>query len=148
MLPRRKGTKKLTQVVPSLAVGSHRLRFPAGVYVYFLRWLCTFQHHRIYCLVKQRLFTFVMVDWSGGPLTPGSAITRPTENICGNSTSLKTPQNYSKEGRLKPFFANNVDIPLAGARRLKLCPRKATVRSGKQTRAYVALWHFKSTTKI
>src|SRR5699024_885796 len=23
---------------------------------------------------------------------PGSAITRPTENICGNSTSLKTPQ--------------------------------------------------------
>src|SRR5699024_1921925 len=25
-------------------------------------------------------------------VTPGSAITRPTENICGNSTSLKTPQ--------------------------------------------------------
>src|SRR5699024_9735182 len=50
---------------------------------------------------------------------------RPTENICGNSTCLKTPQ-YFKEGRLKPFFANNVDIPFARARRLKPCPRKAT----------------------
>src|SRR5699024_9072405 len=77
--------------------------------------------------------------WSGGPLTPGSAITRPTENICGNSTCLKTPQYYSKEGRLKPFFANNVDIPFARARRLKPCSRKATVRSGKQTRVYVAV---------
>ena len=76
-------------------------------------------------------FTITMVVWSGGPLTPGSAITRPTENICGNSTCLKTPQDYSKEGRLKPFFANNVDIPLARARRLKPCPRKATGRSGK-----------------
>src|SRR5690625_2729041 len=50
---------------------------------------------------------------------------------CGNSTCLKTPQ-YFKEGRLKPFFANNVDIPFARARRLRPCPRKATVRSGKQ----------------
>jgi len=30
VLPWRKGTKKFTQVVPSLAVGSRRLRFPAG----------------------------------------------------------------------------------------------------------------------
>src|SRR5699024_262729 len=49
------------------------------------------------------------------------------------STCLKTPQ-YFKEGRLRPFFANNVDIPFARARRLKPCPRKATVRSGKQTK--------------
>src|SRR5690625_7137182 len=80
-----------------------------------------------------------MVVWSGGTLTPGTAITRPTENICGNSTCLKTPQ-YLKEGRLKPFFANNVDIPFARARRLKPCPRKATVRSGKQTRAYFEVY--------
>src|SRR5699024_1611968 len=26
-------------------------------------------------------------------VTPGSAITRPTENICGNSTCPKTPQS-------------------------------------------------------
>jgi len=58
---------------------------------------------------------------------------------CGNSTCLKPPQ-YFKEGRLNPFFANNVDIPFARARRLKPCPRKATVRSGKQTRAYVAIY--------
>src|SRR5690625_7760433 len=37
----------------------------------------------------------------------------------GNSTSLKTPQDDPEEGRLKPFFANNVDIPFARARRLK-----------------------------
>src|SRR5699024_2070713 len=59
---------------------------------------------------------------------PGTAITRPTENICGNSTCPKTPQDYSKEGRLKPFFANNVDIPFARARRLRPCPRKASAR--------------------
>src|SRR5690625_5212445 len=82
-----------------------------------------------------------MVVWSGGTLTPGTAITRPTENICGNSTCLKTPQ-YFKEGRLKPFFANNVDIPFARARRLMPCPRKATVRSGKQPNAYVAVYRF------
>src|SRR5699024_9897440 len=57
---------------------------------------------------------------------------RPTENICGNSTCPKTPQEYPKEGRLKPFFANNVDIPFARARRLRPCPRKAMVCSGKQ----------------
>src|SRR5699024_12755180 len=84
-------------------------------------------------------FTFVMIVWSGGPLTPGTAITRPTENICGNSTCLKTPQQF-KEGRLKPFFANNVDIPFARARRLKTCPRKATDRSEKQPSAYVAVY--------
>jgi len=42
----------------------------------------------------------------------------------GNSTSLKTPQ-YPKEGRLKPFFANNADIPFARARRLRPCPRQS-----------------------
>src|SRR5699024_6602251 len=41
----------------------------------------------------------------------------------------KTPQDYSKEGRLKPFFANNVDIPFARARRLRPCPRKASTRN-------------------
>src|SRR5699024_9788961 len=49
--------------------------------VYFLR------IHHIYLMldqIKQLLFTFVRVVWSEGPLTPGSAITRPTENICGN----------------------------------------------------------------
>src|SRR5690625_1294518 len=55
------------------------------------------------------------------------------------STCLKTPQ-YFKEGRLKPFFANNVDIPFARARRLKPCPRKATVRSGKQPSTYAAVY--------
>src|SRR5699024_3268914 len=65
---------------------------------------------------------------------------RARTKVCGGSsdhsasTCLKTPQ-YFKEGRLRPFFANNVDIPFARARRLKPCPRKATVRSGKQTRA-------------
>src|SRR5699024_11478639 len=93
----------------------------------------------LYCyLFSIHVDAYTMVVWSGGPLTPGSAITRPTENICGKSTCLKTPQ-YLKEGRLNPFFANNVDIPFARARRLKPCPRKATVRSGKQTRAYVAV---------
>src|SRR5699024_3953460 len=32
-----------------------------------------------------------------------------------------------KEGRLKPSFADNVGIPLAGARRLIASPRKASV---------------------
>src|SRR5690625_5665 len=36
----------------------------------------------------------------------------------GNSTCLGTPQ-YFKEGRLKPFCANNVDIPFARARQVK-----------------------------
>jgi len=63
---------------------------------------------------------------------------RRTVDSCGNSTSLKTPQ-YIKEGRLKPFFANNVDIPFARARRLKPCPRKATVCSGKQC-SYFAVY--------
>src|SRR5690625_3616502 len=35
------------------------------------------------------------------------------------STCLKTPQHCSKEGRLKPFFANNVDISFARARQVK-----------------------------
>src|SRR5699024_12326094 len=63
---------------------------------------------------------------------------RRTVDSCGNSTSLKTPQ-YIKEGRLKPCFANNADIPFARARRLKPCPRKATGRSGKQC-SYFAVY--------
>src|SRR5699024_6098421 len=67
-----------------------------------------------------------------------------------------------KEGRLKPSSfrgrrakyglcgqrlqtscrGHNVGIPLAGARRLKPCPRKATVRSGKQIPVYVAVYIF------
>src|SRR5690625_213158 len=72
-------------------------------------------------------------------LTTVTAITRPTENICGNSTCPKTPQ-YFKEGRLKPFFANNVDIPFARARRLRPCPRKASARSdpGRRELHYLA----------
>src|SRR5699024_4528852 len=73
----------------------------------------------------------------------GTAITRPIGNICDYSPHRKPwplfPQDYSKEGRLKPFFANNVDIPFARARRLKPCPRKATVRSENQTRSYRGL---------
>src|SRR5699024_5274727 len=96
--------------------------------------------------------------WSGGPLTPrkykaiffvrckscrslscpATAITRPTENFCGYSTCRKTPQDF-KEGRLKSFLANNVNLRFARPRRLKPCPRKATVRSGKQSSAYVAV---------
>ena len=59
------------------------------------------------------------------------------------STCLKTPQNCSKEGRLKPFFANNVDIPFARARRLKPCPRKATVRSGKHMHLLHSLYQIR-----
>src|SRR5690625_2958155 len=37
----------------------------------------------------------------------------------------ETPECVKDEGRLKPPFAGNVDIPLAGARRLISRPRKA-----------------------
>ena len=39
----------------------------------------------------------------------------------------ETPQCVKDEGRLKPPFAGNVDIPLAGARRLTSRPRKRSV---------------------
>src|SRR5699024_3143190 len=80
--------------------------------------------------IKQFLFTFVRVVWSEGPLTPAGTKVFDGMSNRSRSTCLKTPQ-YFKEGRLKPFFANNVDIPFARARRLKPFPRKATVRSGK-----------------
>src|SRR5690625_52473 len=110
----------------------------------------------------QLAFTIMMVVWSGGPLTPrkykpiffvrckscrslpcpaGTKVFGGMSNR-SPSTCLKTPHNCSKEGRLKPFFANNVDIPFARARRLKPCPRKATVRSGKQPGAYVEVYRF------
>src|SRR5699024_5224675 len=102
-------------------------------------------------------FTITMVVWSGGPLTPRKykpisfvrcnaaeafLVLREQRFLMGRavrspSTCLKPPQ-YFKEGRLNQFFANNVDIPVARARRLRPCPRKATVRSGKQPNAYVA----------
>src|SRR5699024_5870500 len=63
------------------------------------------------------------------------------------STCLKTPQ-YLKEGRLKPFFANNVDIPFARARRLKPCPRKESVRSGKHMRLRRSLYFCVKTTTL
>src|SRR5699024_7470466 len=104
----------------------------------------------------------MMVVWSGGPLTPRKykaiffvrckcfrSLPCPagTKGFGGASnrspsTCLKTPQNCFKEGRLKSFFANNVDIPFTRARRLKPCPRKATVRSGKQIPVYVAVYIF------
>src|SRR5699024_3796940 len=45
---------------------------------------------------------------------------------------VRRPRRVVDDGRLKTSFADNVGIPLAGARRLKPCPRKATVRSGEQ----------------
>src|SRR5699024_3424573 len=100
-----------------------------GVFVYFLRSLDVWQQ---YCIARFHYY-------DGG-------LRRRTVDSSGNSTWLKTPQNCSKEGQLKPFFANNVDIPFARARRLKPCPRKATVRSGKQSSAYdtVHKLHFKN----
>src|SRR5699024_3626672 len=99
--------------------------FPPLVYVLRL--------YHIYLMldqIKQFLFTFVRVVWSEGQLTPaGTTVFDGTSNR-SRSTCLKTPQ-YFKEGRLKPFIANNVDIPFARARRLKPCPRKATGHSGK-----------------
>src|SRR5699024_1577668 len=71
--------------------------------------------------IIQFAFTIALVVWSGGPLTPrkykpiffvrckccpslpcpGSALTRPTENICGNNTCLKTPQSGYKGWKAK-----------------------------------------------
>jgi len=54
-------------------------------------------------------------------------------NVFGGSSNRspkglgETPQSVKNEGRLKPPFAGNVDIPLAGARRLISRPRKASV---------------------
>src|SRR5690625_3013432 len=81
-----------------------------------------------------------MAVWSGGPLTPAGTTVFGGASNCSASTCLKAPQNCFKEGRLKSFCANNVDIPFAMARRLKPCPRKATVRSEKQPRSYVTVY--------
>src|SRR5699024_11318292 len=45
----------------------------------------------------------------------------------GRRGLVETPECVKDEGRLKPPFAGNVDIPLAGARRLIIRPRKARV---------------------
>src|SRR5699024_6464574 len=37
-------------------------------------------------------------------------------------------EGKANEGRLKPSFADNAGIPLAGARRLESCPRRASAR--------------------
>src|SRR5699024_423189 len=44
---------------------------------------------------------------------------------CGKKGLDETPQCVKDEGRLKPPFAGNIDIPLAGARWLISRPRKA-----------------------
>src|SRR5699024_9757574 len=46
-----------------------------------------------------------------------------------------------KEGRLKPSFADNVGIPLAGARRLRPCPRKASARTDPGRLQQHTYWH-------
>src|SRR5699024_2414786 len=46
---------------------------------------------------------------------------------CGRKGLDETPECVKDEGRLKPPFAGNVDIPLAGARRLISRPRKASI---------------------
>src|SRR5699024_1143656 len=102
MLPRRKGTRKLTQVVPSLAAGSHRLRFPAGVYVYFDRCTrCARQQH------YKAAFSNKMVVWSGGPSTPaGTKVFDGTSNR-SPSTCLKTPQSeFLEEAEAVPAESN------------------------------------------
>src|SRR5690625_4627449 len=142
MLPRCKGTKKYTQVVPSLAVGLIVFAFPQDKESFF-------EIHRTQkkrFSFSRNLRIFLSLTWCLATVLYSSlhyydgCLERRTVDSCGNSTCLKTPQNCSKEGRLKPFFANNIDIPFARARRLKPCPRKATVRSGKQSSAYVTVY--------
>src|SRR5699024_10723957 len=81
-------------------------------------WVCDYSTHRKH--LREQRFSM------------GRAVRSP-------NTCLKTPQ-YFKEGRLKPFVANNVDIPFARARRLKPCPRTATAHSGEQSSAYVGVY--------
>src|SRR5699024_10778726 len=103
-----------------------------GVSVFFLRWWSSY-------LVPVITITDTMLVWSGGPLSPAGTKVFGGSSERSPSTCLKT-QQYLSEGRLKPFFAINVDIPYARARRLKPCPLKATVRSGKHTRAYFEVY--------
>ena len=74
--------------IPLFLRGLSDCAFPAGVYVYFLRY----------------------GDGSGGKSTPaGKATTEdPAESVLCFRGSID-------EGRLKPPFAGNVDIPLAEA---------------------------------
>src|SRR5690625_2153345 len=52
-------------------------------------------------------FHFTIVLCNAVPSTPGTAITRPTENICGNSTCLKTPQSgFLEEAEAVPAESN------------------------------------------
>ncbi|MBM7598625.1 hypothetical protein JOC34_000982 [Virgibacillus halotolerans] len=60
---------------------------------------------------------------------------------------VRRPRRAGDEGRLKTAFAANVVIPLVGARRLRPCPRKATIRSGKQP-ALMSRFRFVSKTTI
>jgi len=50
-----------------------------------------------------------------------------TRDSSGRKGLDETPQSVINEGRLKPPFAGNTGIPLAGARRLISRPRKASV---------------------
>src|SRR5690625_2748271 len=42
----------------TLAVGSHRLRFPAGDFVYLLRWFCALQLHLFIALLNQTIVIY------------------------------------------------------------------------------------------
>src|SRR5699024_9949439 len=89
-----------------------------------------------------------MVVWSGGPLTPRKY--KPIFFVrCKICRSLPCPaaiarvwrpRRWVDDGQLKPSLEDNICIPLAGARRLKPCQRKATVSSGKRSNAYVAVY--------
>jgi len=105
----------------TLAVGSHRLRvFPPTVLcssLSQLRWL--FGAKDRWLLENTNQFSSCDAKAVVAFLVLGLCTARPTENICGNSTCLKTPEDSPKEGRLKPFFANNLDIPFARAKQVK-----------------------------
>src|SRR5699024_12385527 len=76
-------------------VGSFRRRVAAGVLVYFLCFLSTLQLHHNYLFVVETLhllFTFVIVVWSGGPLTPAGTKVVGGTSKRSPSTCLKTPQ--------------------------------------------------------
>ena len=88
----------------TLAAGSNRLRFSAGVYMLFLR--CSW-------------------SWSNS----NNRETRFSHS--GKSTSLKPP-------------AGSGFLP----RRLWLCPRKAMVHSGKQSRAHATVFVFFTLLKL
>src|SRR5699024_3713329 len=74
----------------TLAVGSHRLRFPAGVFVYSLRLNVVWQQH---CIAYFNYYD--------------GCLERRTVDACGNSTCLKTPQSgFLEEAEAVPAESN------------------------------------------